>query len=185
MLQESGRDGFVAGRCLKEPEEAVVRCQVVIDTLSAFIDGELPDAKRQAVERHLGECPGCAAAHRRLAEAWALVAEAPRVGPRVDLWPAVEARLAGERPAPAWHAWLGWNPFPALATLALVTGLILGLQIGDVMVRDDQTAGPAPDVQAGRLDVQYFGDVFPGSLAEVILDVASPRAATEAPEVRR
>ena len=164
-----------------------MRCQVVIDTLSAFIDGELPDAKRQAVERHLGECSGCAAAHRRLAEAWALVAEAPRVGPRVDLWPAVEARLAGERPAPAWHAWLGWNPFPALATLALVAGLILGLQIGRVVIRESGSGsgGAAADVQAGRLDVQYFGDVFPGSLAEVILEVASPRAATEAPEVKR
>ena len=40
-------------------------------------------------------------------------------------------------------------------------------------------------VRAGRIDVQYLGDVFPGSLAEVVLDVASPRAAGGAPEATR
>lgn len=162
-----------------------MKCPDVIDRLSAFIDGELPDAKRQAVERHLDECPACAAVHRRLAEAWALVAEAPRVAPRVDLWPRIEARLADARPVPGWRAWLSWNPFPALATLALVAGLILGLRIGQVVVRDGGSGGAAVDVQAGRLDVQYFGDVFPGSLAEVVLEVASPRAATRTGEVTR
>lgn len=162
-----------------------MRCQVVIDRLSAYIDGELPDEQRRAVARHLDGCPACAAVHRRLGEAWALVAEAPRVAPRVDLWPAIEARLPGERPAPAWHAWIGWNPFPALATLALVAGLVLGLRMGEVIVSARGRVGAPVDVRAGRIDVQYLGDVFPGSLAEVVLEVASPRAGTEAPEVMR
>lgn len=162
-----------------------MRCPVVISRLSAFIDGELPDEQRRAVARHLAECPACAAVHRRLGEAWALVAEAPRVAPRVDLWPSIEVRLAGERPAPAWHAWFGLNPFPALATLALVAGVVLGLRMGQVVIRDSDRAGAAADVRARRLDVQFLGDVFPGSLAEVVLEVASPRAATDAPEVTR
>ena len=162
-----------------------MRCQVVIDRLSAFIDGELPDAERQAVERHLDGCPACAAVHRRLAEAWALVAEAPRVAPRVDLWPRIEARLEGEPPVPAWRAWISWKPFPALATLALVAGLALGLRMGEVMAGAGRNGATTAHVRAGRIDVQYLGDVFPGSLAEVVLDVASPRAAGGAPEATR
>ena len=162
-----------------------MKCPVVIDRLSALIDGELSDADRRAVTRHLDGCPACAAAHRRLAAAWALVAEAPRVAPRVDLWPRIEARLSGERPWPFWLGRFGWNPFPALATLALVAGLILGLRMGDVMVRNGRVASAAPDVQAGRLDVEFLADVFPGSLAEVVLDVTSPPAAARTGEVTR
>jgi anti-sigma factor RsiW len=147
-----------------------VKCPVVIDRLSAFIDGELPGVDRRAVEWHLDGCPDCASVHQRLAAAWALVADAPRVAPRVDLWPRIEARLAGGRRRPAWLGRLAWNPLPALA---LVAGLLLGLQLGEALVRD---RGSAPSAEASRLDVHFLGDVFPGSLAEVVLDVASPPA---------
>jgi anti-sigma factor RsiW len=146
-----------------------VTCRVVIDTLSAYIDRELPAAEREAVRRHLHGCPGCSSAHERLAEAWTLVAEAPRVSPRVDLWPRIEARLEAERRWPAWLGRLAWSPLPALATLMLVAGLLLGLQMGEAMIGGRRAA----TVSAMDASVHLLGD-FPGSLAEVVLDVAAP-----------
>jgi anti-sigma factor RsiW len=146
-----------------------VDCRGVVDRLSAFIDGEVPDDERDAVERHLRGCPGCAAAHRRTAEAWMLAAEAPRVAPRVDLWPRIEARLDAGRRWPAWLGRLAWNPLPALATLMLVAGLLLGLQMGAAVAGGRSAATPS----GTEASVRLLGEV-PGSLADVVLDVAAP-----------
>jgi anti-sigma factor RsiW len=146
-----------------------VTCRVVIDRLSAYIDGELPRSDLLAVERHLQGCAGCAEAHQHLADAWTLAAEAPRVSPRVDLWPRIEARLEAERRWPAWLGRLAWNPLPALATLMLVAGLLLGLQMGEAMVGGRRAA----TVSGMDASLHLLGD-FPGSLAEVVLDVAAP-----------
>jgi anti-sigma factor RsiW len=155
----------------EQEEEAPVTCAVVIDRLSALIDGELPDPERQAVERHLQGCAGCASVHQRLAEAWTLAAEAPRVAPRADLWPRIEARLDGERPWPAWLGRLAWNPLPALATLMLVAGLLLGLRMGEAMVGGGRNAVPVSGMESS---VHLLSDLFPGSLAEAVLEVAAP-----------
>jgi anti-sigma factor RsiW len=152
-----------------EEVEGFVDCVTAIGRLSAFIDDELPDAERDEVRRHLHECAGCASAHQRLAEAWTLAAQAPRVSPRVDLWPRIEARLDGEQRWPGWLGRLAWNPLPALATLMLVAGLLLGIRMGEAMVGGPRAATPS-GVEASAL---MLGD-FPGSLAEVVLDVAAP-----------
>jgi anti-sigma factor RsiW len=148
-----------------------VQCAGVIDRLSALIDGELPDPERQAVERHLQECAGCASVCQRLTDAWTLAAEAPRVAPRVDLWPRVEARLNGERTWPAWLGRLAWDPLPALATLALVVGLLLGFQMGEAILGGGRNAVPVSGMEAS---VHLLGDLIPGSLAEAVLEVAAP-----------
>jgi anti-sigma factor RsiW len=146
-----------------------VDCRGVVDRLSAFMDGEVPDAERDALQRHLSGCPACASVHQRLAEAWTLAADAPRVAPRVDLWPRIEARLDGERSWPAWLGRLAWNPLPALVTLMLVAGLLLGLRMGDAMM-GGRSAGTPVEME---VSVLMLGD-GPGSLAEVVLDVAAP-----------
>jgi anti-sigma factor RsiW len=165
---DAGRRGDAQG--VRLIEEAFVDCVAVIDKLSAFIDGELPDPERRAVERHLLGCAGCASAHQHLADAWTLAAEAPRVTPRVDLWPRIEARLDA---GPPWRAWLGrftWNPLPALATLMLVAGLLLGLQMGAAMAGGGRSAAQPSGTDAS---VRLLGEA-PGSLAEIVLEVAAP-----------
>jgi anti-sigma factor RsiW len=101
------------------------------DELTAYLDGALAPAARDAVEAHLAGCPGCRAARDRLAATLALlrrlpVASAP--SPRFEQ--RLFTRLAAERPAPAarprLRAWLGWRfAGPALATAALAATLIV------------------------------------------------------------
>jgi hypothetical protein len=87
------------------------------------------------------------------------------------LWPGIEVRLDrhtdGQR-----SRWLAWSPFPAVGTVALVVGLLLGFQVGALVVNSG--ASPTRAVGATEVDplhVQYFGDVFPGSLPEAVLNV--------------
>jgi anti-sigma factor RsiW len=158
----------------KEDEQTAVTCPVVIDKLSAFIDGELPDADRLAVQGHLDRCAACAAVHRRLSDAWALAGEVPHVLPRVDLWPRIEVRLPAG-PRRGWLAGLGWDPFPVLATLAVAVGLTIGLSLGGALVHDTRPADADPRGPDGPVDVEFFADVFSGSLAEVVLPAPAAR----------
>jgi anti-sigma factor RsiW len=68
------------------------------DRLSEYIDDELTDGERGALERHLSSCPGCRVA---LAELRAVVNRASTLPPRVpaqDLWPGVLTRIRTVRP---------------------------------------------------------------------------------------
>jgi anti-sigma factor RsiW len=63
------------------------------DRLSEYLDGELSDDERYAVESHLAGCRECAAA---LAELKEVVERARTAGPRpphADLWPGIAERL--------------------------------------------------------------------------------------------
>ena len=63
------------------------------DRLSEYLDGELSDAERAALESHLASCRECTAT---LAELREVVARAGALTPRppaADLWPGIEPRL--------------------------------------------------------------------------------------------
>jgi len=139
---------------------------------SRIIDGELPELERLRVQRHLSTCARCTAEHDSLAAAWGHVAALPRVGPRTDLWPRLAARLSEPKPRAAWP-WLVWRPSAALAAATLVIGLILGMRLGDSVL-----GTPTPPTRAALAQNEslYFGDIFPGSLADVVLSrpVESP-----------
>ena len=64
------------------------------DRLSEYMDGELGDGEREALELHLLECPECA---ETLAELRDVVARATALedrAPARDLWPGIAGRLA-------------------------------------------------------------------------------------------
>jgi hypothetical protein len=67
------------------------------DQLSDYLDDELSEAERAAVDAHLAECAECT---RTLASLRRIVAEASSLAPRPpenDLWPAVAARTVQRR----------------------------------------------------------------------------------------
>jgi hypothetical protein len=64
------------------------------DRLSEYVDGELTDSERDAVESHLTGCPRCAAT---LQELKAVVERTRSLGPRppeTDLWQSIANRIA-------------------------------------------------------------------------------------------
>ena len=72
------------------------------DRLSEYLDGELPDADRRAVEAHLQRCADCSAVlgdlRRVVARAQEMGATVPRP-PSVDLWDGIVARIESRRSA--------------------------------------------------------------------------------------
>ena len=71
------------------------------EELSAYVDGELGERARRAVERHLATCEACSSLLQELRETKSLLRELPQVGPRrsLALGPefAVEPKVAPSR----------------------------------------------------------------------------------------
>ena len=69
----------------------------IIDRLSEYIDGELTEAERSAIDAHLATCADC---HEVLEDLRAIVATAPRLPgtlPDRELWDGVSNRIGGAR----------------------------------------------------------------------------------------
>src|SRR5207249_1924131 len=65
------------------------------DRLSEYLDGDVSDDERYAVESHLAGCPDCAAALDELKQVVERARTAGPRPPRADLWPGIAERLGG------------------------------------------------------------------------------------------
>lgn len=72
-------------------------CDEVLVAVMAALDGERTEVAPQAVHAHLQTCGGCRAAAEQMTAAQAQLSGLHYPGPRVDLWPAVGARVARTR----------------------------------------------------------------------------------------
>jgi anti-sigma factor RsiW len=105
------------------------------EDLTAYVDGELPPARRMAVEAHLGTCAGCQSTHALLVNAVARLAELPAFEPSPHTRRAVLAKLdAG--PVPWWQRLKG-----LLRPAVLVPSVGLAVALGVALLM----AGPAND----------------------------------------
>ena len=64
-----------------------------MDRLSEYIDGELADTEREALERHLAVCDACTATVAELRAVVAAAHAAPDAMPEADLWSGIARRI--------------------------------------------------------------------------------------------
>lgn len=103
-------------------------CDEMRDRLSPYLEGELGESERKALEAHLGECADCAALLAVLRESVASLRTAPEAEPPPRLARKIQQAVtekAAERSRPR-TAW-GWTWMPAFAAAAsflVMIGLI-------------------------------------------------------------
>jgi anti-sigma factor RsiW len=68
------------------------------DRLSEYVDGELANGERNALETHLATCAECRAIVADLRKVVARAKALEDRGPTRDLWPRVAQRIRGDRP---------------------------------------------------------------------------------------
>jgi anti-sigma factor RsiW len=139
--------------------------------LSDYLDGELSDAERGALERHLDACPGCTAALAELARVAERARTLPARRPTTDLWRGIAARIAEPPPAAdpgdgrRARRWTFSLPQLAAAGLAIAvaSGGGVGLWLaGSTALPPAPVAGPArpvvstpAELPAGLRDAKY------------------------------
>ena len=155
-----------------------MHCRNVKSRLNRYLDGELSDQERRAIERHVGACAVCHEALERLRAAGAAVlqlAEPPDVPAGFSHRVIARAAWRREHPPLVVPFWRSFSPAMRVAAAAMV---ILGLGIG-VLMGLDLVRGPGTqsDVAAADPDVVYDFDYFSetpgGSLADAYITLAS------------
>lgn len=88
-----------------------MRCGDVQDLASAFLDGELDDARASALRGHLRQCPACMTTVRDLGAIRDAAAHLDTLEPPAEMWSAVQSRLAQAEIADAGRSrlWLHWH----------------------------------------------------------------------------
>jgi hypothetical protein len=99
--------------------------------LSEYLDGDLSEPERAAVERHLASCPTCRATLADLARVVERARSLPERPPAADLWAGIAARLEPRAKAPAPEVRsLGrrrWSfSLPELAAAAAIIAVVSG-----------------------------------------------------------
>jgi len=103
-----------------------MNCSELETRIDPFVDGELDEAARLDVERHLERCDACRAAVEELRSLLRDAESLPRaIEPPRDLFPAIRSTLS--RGGPHSRAWLGWAGLAAsLLILLTAAALFLG-----------------------------------------------------------
>jgi len=130
-----------------------LECQEVQEQLSAYLDGELDEARRGPVAAHL---KGCAACRRELELVTALdlaLGDLSAPAPP-DLAGRVLARLPRRR------AW--WQ------NLALAASLVLGIILGGTVARDFYPQSPGTGASYEMASLEAFHDFPQGSLGTAL-----------------
>jgi hypothetical protein len=64
--------------------------------LSDYLDGELSESERNALERHLSACPSCTGVLKDLARVADRARELPNAPPTTDLWTGIATRIGAD-----------------------------------------------------------------------------------------
>lgn len=70
------------------------------DRLSEYLDGDLEEGERTALEAHLEGCADCSAAVEELRAVVSRARQLPELSPERDLWPEIEGRLTPRETVP-------------------------------------------------------------------------------------
>lgn len=106
-------------------------CDEMRDRFSPYLEGELGDSERKALEAHLGECADCAALLAVLRESVASLRAAPEAEPPAHLARRIQEAVAQKaaersRSRTAW-GWAWMPAFAAAASFLVMIGLIVYL----------------------------------------------------------
>lgn len=101
----------------------------VQEQLSAWLDGELANGERRAVEAHLADCAACRAVGDDLRQLARIASKLPASPPDRNLWPGIEARLRSSQVTPIAAPRSRWRA-PATWAGLVAAGLLVGVAIG-------------------------------------------------------
>lgn len=144
-----------------------MRCRDVQDLASAYIDGELDDARGSALRGHVRQCPACLATVRELGAIRDAAADLDTLEPPPSLWSAVqsglaEAEIADARRSRLWLHWQAIRPrlLPAAVALAATAAVTTWLW---------RQPAPAPDPAAQLA-------IAPATVSDTASDIAARTA---------
>lgn len=91
-------------------------CDDVLMAQMAAADGEAPELSREFLEAHIAGCANCRQELQQMQALDGVLARHTLAEPDVNVWPAVEKRIARRA--------LGWHPFALIGLLLVIYKLL-------------------------------------------------------------
>jgi len=164
-------------------------CRHIRKKLSAYQDGEVEPAEKEAIEDHLRTCDACRKQHAALLQTYRML----RNLPEIESTPGFSRRIlakATQRKEPEWIRVLGGIfrllPAPAALVTVAIVGLLTGALLGNYLTARESDTPPTfsasyTDKALTLASVQVFDATPPGSFAGGYLRLATyiPEASHE------
>ena len=156
-------------------------CQSIRKKLSAYQDGEVTTAEKDAIEAHLRTCESCRKQHEALLQTYRMLRSLPEIEPAPGLCRRIVDSATRARES-FWVRALGealrWLPAPAAMVALAVAGLLVGTMLGNLLIAGQ--FHPSPPLSASFSDqaltlasVRVFDATPPGSFAEGYLNLVT------------
>ncbi len=111
------------------------------ELLSAYLDGELPQAQSDAVKAHLDVCPECLGVVETLRRNDTLIRDLPALEPSADFdrtfWEKVNTLEKGDRRFGVRRFFSGWRPVWAGAMAGLAVAVVIYLNTADPLTPEE------------------------------------------------
>ena len=160
-------------------------CSDIETLLDDYVDGDLAERERRAVEEHVEACAGCGAALDELQRLAQAIERLPRgLSPERDLLPGIRDAVgshAGGRARPR------LRPLAGLAAAAALTGLVVWIGLREAGRPAAPPATDGRELPAAELALSEFeaAELEYERAAARLLEVLEARRAGLSPETRR
>lgn len=145
-----------------------MKCHSVQKKFSAYQDRELKGREQEEVSRHLLGCRSCQAEYAEFERVWQTLGEMEEIRPDPWFYRQVTGKIKEPRENSFWSTFLhGFQLLraPAIASVLLAVGILIGIYLGNVMVRSDF-------LPFGRIATGYSQEAILDSLK--VFDPAPP-----------
>jgi anti-sigma factor RsiW len=143
--------------------------------LSDYLDGELSEGERSALERHLAACPTCTSTLEDLTRVAQRARRLPTPAPGTDLWPGIAARIGADtRPLPiAQPTRRHWSfSLPQLAAACLAVAALSGSGVWFLAGRSPAASSATPAIPSRPVALAPSPALSRPALAEQKYDAA-------------
>jgi anti-sigma factor RsiW len=157
-----------------------MKCRNIQKKLSAYQDRELKPREREEVSRHLQGCQSCREEYEKLERVWQTLAEMQEFSPDPRFYLQLVRKINQPRehgffPSLQWV--FGLLPTPAVASIILMVGILVGTYLGNALVRCDflpfQPERPTYSQEALFDSLKAFDPAPPGTLAHGYLQMVN------------
>ncbi len=158
-----------------------MKCHQVQERLSAFQDNELNPQERARVSDHLESCPACRRQLAEMEKAWQALGDLKEILPDPGFYGQLVEKIkeSSETRSALSFRWLfQFFSSPWAASTILVTGILLGTFLGNIIVRSEllpfqQNQTTHSQAANEAFSLKAFDPIPPGTLGDKYMRLAS------------
>ena len=156
-------------------------CRSIRKRLSAYQDKELSSGEQDRIKPHLQSCPECRERYAEFQHMWEAIGELPDIHPTPGFYLELSKKISGLNDRhfiPRLRQVFQFLPSPLTMAALLVAGLVIGIYLGNVFLKEGLISFRRHQPSYSQLyvsltSIRTFDAIPPGTLAHGYMRMAS------------